>query len=191
MESRTVEIEIDDETGEFIDPGLSEPGDEFTVTLTGNDFLLNITSAYNGIREYAQLASVALPADEYPTATFAPTWGAGFSSDPTGEVTYANRAGVVTLFLEAALVGDSDTSAMTWAAGSIPIDIRPTAERSVYCTLQYNDTVEAQGQVRILADGSAIFNMHVVVDGRVHVDGVFQTGQDKGLADHWTVLYTI
>lgn len=192
VETRQVEITIDDVLGEFIDPALVEPGDDFTSTLTGTQ-LLNLTSEYEGVREYAYLAIVAMPDDAgFVADVFTPAWGAGeFVSDPVGDVDYTLRGNVVSLTLAAALTAVSDTAAMTWDAGTLPAEIRPALTRVVTCVLQYSDTVQAQGQVQILADGSAIFTMHEEDAALIVVDGAFQIGEDKGLPAEWQIIYQI
>lgn len=190
VESRQVVVTIDTVTAAFDDPGLAEPGDEFTSELVGTQ-QLRLTSEFEDVREYAQLGIVTMPNDNYPADTFAPTWGAGFSVDPVGDVTFTTRGGVVTLSVEAALVGESDTSAMTWAAATLPADIRPSVARTVECLLQYNDTVQAMGVVTLDPDGSAVFAMQEVDGTQIVVDGAFQTGEDKGLPASWSVGYSL
>lgn len=193
VEERSLVITVDTDTAQFNDPDLNEPGDEFTTVLGAAGQLLSITSEYNGQREYAQLAISTMPTDEYPTDTFTPSWGTGEfnTSDPSGDVTYAERVGTVSLFLEAALVAVSDSAAMTWDAGSIPEAIRPAAARTVECVLQYDDTTEVKGQMTINPDGSAVFGVHEVSGSQIVLDGGFQIGEDKGLPATWSVVYSL
>jgi hypothetical protein len=192
VEERELVITVDTDTAQFDDPGLTEPGDEFTTTLGAAGQLLIITSEFNDQREYAQLAISTMPTDEYPTDTFTPAWGTGeFTADPTGDVTYAERVGTVSLFLEAALVAESATGALTWDAATLPAALRPSAARTVECTLQYDDTLEAVGQATFLPDGSAVFGVHEVDGAQIALDGAFQTGEDKGLPASWSAVYSI
>jgi hypothetical protein len=191
VNTEEVIVTIDEDNDVFDDPGLTEPTDPVTSTLVGTQ-LLNLTSEYDGIREYAQLAMVDLPADDYPTDTFTPAWGSGeFTIDPVGDVSWTLRGTVVTLFLTAALSAESATSAMTWDAATIPVALRPDDDRSVDCIVQYNDSTEVKGQMVIGADGSAAFYVHVVASTLVTTSGVFQTGEDKGLPAEWSVTYTL
>lgn len=192
VKSRSVVVRIDPDTAEFIDPGLAEPGDDFTSQLVGTQ-LLRLTSEYDGVREYAQLAIVTMPADVYPTDTFTPTWGTGEfdTADPEGDVTYTLRSGVVTLTVEAALTAVSASAAMTWDAATLPADIRPAAARTVECLLQYDDATEAMGVVTLNPDGSAVFAMQEISGSQVAVAGAFQTGEAKGLPASWNVVYSL
>jgi hypothetical protein len=61
----------------------------------------------------------------------------------------------------------------------------------VQCTLQADDTTEAQGQVLIGTDGSAVFTLLEGDAATVGVAGEFQTGEDKGLPEHWNVTYPL
>jgi hypothetical protein len=193
-ETRELEVTIDPDTGLFIDPALTEPGDDFTTTLDPSGQLLQVAATHNGQREYVQLAIITLPSDEaFVTDEFAPAWGSGefTGGDPVGSIVYADRSGVVSLFIEAALTGVSDSAALTWDAGTIPAAIRPAQPRSVQCTLQADDTTEAQGQVLIGTDGSAVFTLLEGDAATVGVAGEFQTGEDKGLPEHWNVTYPL
>jgi len=193
VETREVEIELDELTSEFVDPDLTEPGDEFTSTLVDGT-LLQLTSEFNGQREYAEFVVLTIPSDEsFISASFEPTWGAGefTGGDPAGEVSIVNRAGVVAMTLEAALVAVSDDGAMTWDAATVPAAYRPLFARTVQCVLQYDDATEVQGSVTVNPDGSAVFTVNEVAATLVTPGGEFQTGEDKGLPAHWNVLYPI
>lgn len=191
-QSRELTITVNEGTAAFNNPGLSEPSSVFTTTLAAGGQLLRITSEYGGVREYVQLAIVTMPEDAYPSVNFTPTWGTGqFTTPPSGAITYTLRSGVVTLTLAAARVAESASGTMTWDAASLPVAIRPAAARTVHCVLQYNDTVEVQGQATFNPDGSAAFTVHTVTGAVLGTNGAFQTGEDKGLPAHWNVVYAL
>ena len=191
VESRELVVEINTASAEFVDPGLTEPGDEFTSLLATGNQLLRLTSEFDGIREYAQLSIVTMPADDYGVETFTPSWGAnGFSSDPVGDVSYTERSGVVTLSLEAALTATSDHAAMTWAAATLPVGIRPSETRTLECLL-VDSGVEKMGVVTLGTDGSATFALQEVDGTQIVVDGVFAASGSKGLPNSWTVVYSL
>lgn len=192
-ESRQLEVTIDTNTGEFNDPDLTEPGDDFTSELVGTQ-LLNLTSTYDGQRVYAQLAIAELPADDaFTSASFTPAWGSGefTGGDPSGTVVYSVRSGSVSMYVEAARTATSDDGAMTWDAGSIPSAARPSAARTVECVLQYDDSTLVRGQVVIGSDGSATFSPHAVASALVTLGGTFQSGEAKGLPAGWSALYPL
>lgn len=191
VESREVVITINPASAEFIDPALVEPGDEFTSTLATGNQLLRLESEFEDVREYAELAIVTMPVDEYVSDTFTPTWGAaGFGTDPVGDVTFVVRGGVVTLSLEAALTATSDNTAMTWSAGAIPADLRPADPRLLECLL-VDSGVEKMGVVTINTDGSATFALQTVSSTQIVVSGVFANTGTKGLPATWALVYSL
>jgi hypothetical protein len=121
--------------------------------------------------------------------TFTPTW-LDFSTDPTGEINYLDFGHIVILWLDSALSGVSDDVFMRWAAGSIPENIRPTAQRHVLCFVDdYVSTL--QGSVIITPDGSATFAITQVSGVQlVDVANNFSSpGVVKGLPSSWLVMY--
>lgn len=184
---RTIEVTIDPDTGLFNAP---TPVDGITVSGAGTR-LLKLSSAYNSIEDFIQLATITMADPIYETGDFTPAWGTGeFASDPVGDVTYTNLHGVVTLSLAAALEGESTDGAMTWDAATLPAGIRPTSTRVVPCKLRYDDSTVVFGQATLNADGSASFAPYSV-SGSQLAPGVFQTGEDKGLPADWNVVYPL
>jgi hypothetical protein len=190
VESREVEVEIDG-LGAFTDPGLVEPGDEFTSTLSGGSQLLSITSEFQGQREYVQFASVSMPADDgFEEDSFTPAWGTGeFGTPPEDDVTWTLRAGMVSLTVSSdALVAASSSTALTWDAASMPVDIWPSIAREVPCLLVSGDAIEVAGYVLLGTDGSAVFS----VQEAAGLDPAgFHATQQKGLPLHWNVVYSL
>lgn len=188
-ETRTVLVEINPETAEFVNPSLTEPSDEWTSALASGNQVLRLTSEYDSVREYVSLAIVAAPPDEYTSDDAALTW-TGYGSSPGGNVTWVDRAGLASLFLTAALTATSNATGMTWTAGTLPTDVRPAAARSVLCVV-VDGGVEKVGLATIATDGGVTFALLEESSGNVTCAGAFANSGTKGLPAHWNVVYPL
>lgn len=124
--------------------------------------------------------------------TFTPTWGGGFSSDPTGEISYLDFGAIVVMWSEGT-TGLSNDVFMTWTAGSLPEEIRPSDARVI--ASQVADGVLSDvfdGSVIVNSDGSATFlitevsGVRLVSSGNSFTSGGFSV---KGLPPGWLIMY--
>lgn len=187
-ESRTITIEIDEDNDCFAVP---DPVSGITVEQDPGKLLTTLTATYGNVTEYFQLAVIRMAEPIYDTDTFSPAWGSGeFTSAPTGTVTCKNAGEIVTLTIDAAMVAESASSAMTWDAGTIPEDFRPSASRTAQCKLRYNNSLLTLGAATVGADGSVVFSRFNGMTGAFDASG-WQTGEDKGLPADWCLTYPL
>lgn len=185
---RVVTVELDTGAGEFLVP---TPVAGVTITQDATKHLTHLSSEYDEVADYIQLAAVPrveLPAD---TDTFTPTWGTGeFGSAPTGEVDLSHKNGLVTLQAgTGSLVATgSSTLTLSWQAGTIPASMRPAADKVVPCMLRYGASSIVYGMATVGADGGVDFAMLVA---SAFTASAFASGESKGLPTDWTITYPL
>lgn len=120
--------------------------------------------------------------------TFTPTWGAGFSTDPTGDMSYIDLGAIVILW-SGQLTGDSDTNAMT--VTNLPSAIRPGTIRIVPCMVTDNGSAKL-GATQIETGGDITFSLFIAdtgVSDNIFVS-TFTPSGTKGLPSGWLVVYS-
>ena len=86
--------------------------------------------------------------------TFTPTYSAGFSVDPSGDITYAKRQNIVTLKMP----GDNGTSnASTFVINNLPATITPINNMLVPVAGMVDNGNDVFGQCQVASTGSLIF----------------------------------
>ena len=128
--------------------------------------------------------------------TFTPSGWTGFSTDPTGDISYLDFGPFVILWVNSAMVGLSDEVFMSFSTG-MPAAIRPSATRDVRCTV-LDENFICGGVARIDPSGAMAFFLEEVQAGApppantIGFDNIFTdpsaTGS-KGLPSGWMVIY--
>lgn len=121
--------------------------------------------------------------------TFTPTWGTGFSTDPTGDISYIDMGTYVILFVVNQSTGTSDTGAMSFTGP--PAAIRPST--TVFApSVCINNGVRIHVDVGITAAGNVLFSASDATGTFVSFSATgFTTSGTKGLSNGWTFLYPI
>lgn len=119
--------------------------------------------------------------------TFTPTWGAGFSADPAGDLSYLDLGAVVILWTGASMLGTSDDTGMTIT--NLPAAIQPASgNRFVPCHV-VSDSSVLVGAVNI-SGATMTFYLDEVIGTNVgpSITGFDNTGS-KGLAAGFLIVY--
>lgn len=124
--------------------------------------------------------------------SFTPTW-TGFSSDPTGEISYLDFGAIVMLWNEsgADITGTSNDTQFSWAVGSLPDAIVPTQYR-VGQTIVIDGGGERSGAFSIDNTGLVQFSIANTTGDPPHIlfDGAGFAGAGvKGLPAGWLITY--
>lgn len=187
-QTRSIEITIDEANDRFNVP---TPVTGITVDQDAGLLLTKLTSTFEGVTDYIQLAVIRMASPVSDSDTFTPTWGSGeFTTPPSGTVACTKAAGLVTMSVSGARVAESDSNAMTWQAGSVPEDFRPASARSVQCKLRYSDSIVTMGVVSVNPDGGVVFSRFNGVTSNYEPTG-WQVGEDKGLPTDWCIAYPL
>lgn len=119
--------------------------------------------------------------------TFTPTW-TGFSSAPSGDLSYVDFGAFVIMWTGSLLQGLSNSTSMS--ISGIPEAIQPAAGRTVACSV-INGGSEQAGAVVVHDDGTAGFLVGVVGTSNVDLgsSSFASGGSNKGLAAGWTIIY--
>lgn len=107
----------------------------------------------------------------------------GFTVAQTGTVVWSRAGNMVSLVLVTS-TGTSNAVTMTWAAATLPAEIRPTNTQTIVIAVQDNG-VNAAGQITIFGDGSVQFGKAPGANGGFTAAGV------KGIAANVTVAYAL
>ncbi len=187
--TRAITVTLDEANGKFNVPS---PVTGITATYDANQYTMLLKSTYNNVSDYIQLGLVRMADPVLSASTFTPTWGAGnfTGGDPSGVVAYSTAQGIVSLLLTAARTATSNSTTMTWQAGSLPAALRPAADRAVQCRLRYNNTLYTFGAVTLKADGSAVFAVYNGVTGALDPAG-FLASEAKGLPADWCAVFPL
>lgn len=125
--------------------------------------------------------------------TFTPTW-AGFSADPSGDLSYMDLGAIVVMWSDGELTGTSDDVSMQFSG--LPETIRPTVSGIGVLVPCYviNNGVTVAGAVAVDPSGgvTAFINQAYndgVTDMTGPAPGVFRSVGDKGLPDGWLIVY--
>jgi len=122
-------------------------------------------------------------------ATFTPTW-TGFSSSPSGNISYLDLGAVVFLWVSTQLTGTSDATGMTIT--NLPAAIRPASgDRYIPCQL-VDDNTALSGAVRVENGGTMTFYM-VQQIGSTKVGPVisgFTASGVKGFSGGFIIMYS-
>jgi len=103
-------------------------------------------------RQYAQWAAGQQAIPHRDIKTFAPVWG-GFSSNPSGDVSYVDTGGLVFMWF-----GNTGTSnATTFTFTGIPIAIRPLADFRIIVSA-FNGGVPVAAEANVLTSGGVAFS---------------------------------
>ena len=133
-------------------------------------------------------ASVAIEAS---TATWTPTYGAGFSVDPVGDLRYQIIGDATHAFV---LVSASDggsrqgtANANTFTISAIPAAIRPDA--TVLSTIAgvINGSTEFAGDVSVTNAG--VFTFRLEDSSEIPQTAGWSTSGSKGLPAGWSIMY--
>lgn len=128
--------------------------------------------------------------------TFTPSGWVGFSTDPTGDISYLDFGPFVVMWVNSALTGVSDEVFMSFSTG-MPVGIRPTAQRDVRCVL-LDESFVCGGVTRIDSSGAVAFFLEEVQAGTpppantVGFNNIFTDPSSagfKGLPSGWMVIY--
>lgn len=123
------------------------------------------------------------------TGTFSATFN-GFSSPLIGNISYSRFGSIVTLSRTITLQGTSNSVAMSWPNGTIPVGLRPSAVRSALCSnLIDNSNSDFMGKITIDTDGSIDFYKQVA--SLAFSNAGFTAANNKGLLDGWQISYTL
>jgi hypothetical protein len=114
----------------------------------------------------------------------------GVSSGGTGNVLYSITAGIVTLYVAAALVGVSNTTSMTMTG--MPADIRPYSVPRILPCLVVNSSGQYMGSVSIATSGVITFSMVVIAATLATLSTTgFTASGNKGVDAGWTLTYSL
>ena len=120
------------------------------------------------------------------TSTFTPTWS-GFSTPPTGDVSYIDFGAFVIMWIEVAMFGTSNSI----GAGitNLPAAIAPSSTRLVPSYV-LDDGKLISGAAQITATGIPLFTSELTntIDIKLNSQGCETTG-NKGLAAGWMIIY--
>jgi heme/copper-type cytochrome/quinol oxidase subunit 3 len=119
--------------------------------------------------------------------TFTPTW-TGFSSAPTGELSYMNFGAIVMIWADSTMFGTSNATAMTIT--NLPEDIWPSDSR-VIPTMVLDVTNPYFGMVNLTTGATMTFSISTVSGSTVSVTSTgFTASGNKGLAAGWLITYS-
>lgn len=151
-------------------------GDSSGNKLTWNGSALSVTGSINLTNS---------------TQAFTPTWN-GFSSDPSGDISYLDLGKIVWMWVDTALTGASDEAFMTLTG--VPAGIRPAANR--YCRCFLLDESNLRGGVAVVGSGGAMtFSLETVEASPTDTIGFSDVFTDpsslgsKGLPAGWLIQY--
>lgn len=120
-----------------------------------------LTGMYRDRLGHGHTFSVASITEGPTFGEFAPNYaGTGDFANglaPAGTVEYVDHEAHVTLSVTAAHVGSSVSQALRWPTGTLPPTLRPTAQRTVPCTVTTDTQAVAAGMATFYPDGSASF----------------------------------
>lgn len=128
--------------------------------------------------------------------TFTPSGWTGFSTDPTGDISYLDFGPFVMLWVNSALTGLSDEVFMSFSTG-MPAAIRPSAQRDVRCVL-LDENYVCGGVARVDPSGAMAFFLEEVNTGTpppantIGFNNIFtdpSAAGSKGLPSGWMVTY--
>jgi hypothetical protein len=121
--------------------------------------------------------------------TFTPIW-TGFSSAPSGDISYIDIGKLVILFSASSLTGTSNGAAM--AITNLPAAIKPASgTRKIPCIV-VDDGLSRSGMAEPDASGDFDFYLETpnTADARVDLAAnSFKTSGTKGLAAGWSIMY--
>ena len=123
--------------------------------------------------------------------TFTPVWAAGFSSDPPGDLNYANLGTLGLIWTFAQLTGTSDDTGMGFSG--IPESITPSSTRSMSC-IAVDNGVAVFCRVAIdntSAAGFFISDVPATSGPVTFISGGFTNLGDKGIVEGTTFLYPL
>lgn len=126
--------------------------------------------------------------------TFTPTGWAGFSSDPSGDISYLDFGAFVMMWRDTALTGNSDEAFMAFTGG-VPAGIRPSAGRYVRC--QVIDENYLLGGVAFIDNSGGMSFFLETVETTYTPDVIAFTNSftdpssagSKGLPAGWLIMY--
>ena len=120
--------------------------------------------------------------------TFTPTW-TGFSSSPSGDLSYLDLGAVVVLWNEKGSAITGTSNATTKTISNLPAGIRPTVAVLVP-TIAIDSGGAVCGQVSVLTDGNVGFSLNTV-SGSFITSGTlsFTNSGNKGLPTGWLIVY--
>lgn len=130
----------------------------------------------------AQLDALVTGAVQTP-GTFTGTL-TGMSGATTGTVKYLLSAGMCTLFLDADILGTSDTTALTMTG--VPSACQPSAQRVGLCCQVQDATVGGNPGIFSISAGTITFSKGVTAPG-----GAFTASGTKGLNAAWFITYPL
>jgi hypothetical protein len=142
-------------------------------------------------RQWATFVAQAGIQADNTVKTFTPTWGAGFSVDPTGDISYYDFGALVVMWTEASMLGTSDAATMLFSG--VPESIRPVGYAvSVPCLVTVGGVYRFSGEANIDTDGIVTFGLSdtTTFAGQVAFTASFPTTGDKGLHAGWLIVYS-
>ncbi len=173
-------------------------------TILGSDLDAEFDAISTAVNSKVNSSGAGNAVLEVTVATFTPTWGAGFSSDPTGDLRYelygdgTHDTVVIQDDTGAVMTGTSDANTMSFSG--IPAGARPDATVfSDIFMLRDNTANTAVGIAEITAGGVCTFRMGIFTGSQWEFGGpgtgpsggedVFTTSGAKGLPAGWSMRY--
>lgn len=121
--------------------------------------------------------------------TFSPSSWTGFSSDPSGDISYIDFGAYVLMFRGASLTGTSDDTPFSF--DGVPTAIRPAADRSGRCEVIDNSN-QLGGAWSITSGGTVTFRLDDTssVANRVRaLAATFTASGTKGIPAGWLIVF--
>lgn len=147
-------------------------------------------------RQWSEFVTQSGIQAERTTKTFTPTSWTGFSSDPSGDISYFDFGSIVFMWVANALTGTSDDVGMSLSG--VPQELRPTANNVIVRCLVVNGSFTLGGAAEITTSGVIQFYLEDVSgggagtadDNKVSPQGsIFANTGTKGLPGGWLITY--
>ena len=148
-------------------------------------------------RQWAEFLTQSGIQGDRTVKSFTPTNWAGFSVDPSSDISYLDFGAIVFMFRDATLTGTSDDTNMSFQ--SVPVSIRPLSGNRIVRCLVINGSFTLGGAAEITTSGIVQFSLEdtsgggagTADDNRVKPAGtVFENTGTKGLPAGWLIMYT-
>lgn len=119
--------------------------------------------------------------------TFTPNWSIGFSSAPTGDLTYLDLGNVVFIWNATGSAMTGTSNAIGFTLDNLPTAIRPSVQKDIICFV-IDQGVTYSGSALISSVGVVTFKLGTV-SGTHLLQGDFTNSGTKGLPAGWIMTY--
>jgi hypothetical protein len=124
---------------------------------------------------------------DFAAQTFTPTW-TGFSSSPSGDISYIDFGSFVLMFRASALTGTSNATTMTIT--NVPSAIRPSGQRELTCPITNASNLVLGGTRVQENDGELKFEVATASGSEMlFAPAGFSSSGNKGLPAGWMIIY--